>query len=217
MAAVGPAISTSRGESALGVDVGVGRHDLGVAAAVRRVDPRKRKPSVGDFEQRGLLAVQVLLRSLDDFDRHAAQPTGGGHLVDRLADASDDGRELGLGADEYLVGVDRMRGDQRAFEDLDGLLSRIVRSLNVPGSPSAALTTTAAATSVDRLSRTVRHFVPVGEPGTAPTAQPEDASDLGDDVVGRHLACLFEADPAAPMFDIGGQVVDGLRSEGHDG
>src|SRR5207248_4522195 len=42
--------------------------------------------------------------------------------------------------------------------------SRSSRSLNDPGSPSAAFTTTLERSTSDALAATVRHFTPVGKP-----------------------------------------------------
>src|SRR5438874_2886373 len=51
----------------------------------------------------------------------------------------------------------------------------IVRSLNVPGSPSAPLTTTVVASTSDAFSRIVRHLRPVGKPAP-PRPRSPDAS-----------------------------------------
>ncbi len=52
-----------------------------------------------------------------------------------------------------------------------GLVRISARSVNEPGSPSAPFTTTVAGTAADAKPATVRHFPPVGNPGTAPTSE----------------------------------------------
>ena len=46
-------------------------------------DPRERGPTIDDFEQRRLLAVQILGWSLHDRDRHVLRPAHVRELVDR--------------------------------------------------------------------------------------------------------------------------------------
>ncbi len=49
----------------------------------------------------------------------------------------------------------------------------MARSLKVPGSPSAALTTTVGGTTADRFSATVRHLRPVVKPAPPRPRSPE--------------------------------------------
>ena len=49
----------------------------------------------------------------------------------------------------------------------------MARSLNVPGSPSAPLTTTMEGSTGERFSTTVRHFLPVGKPAPPRPRRPE--------------------------------------------
>ncbi len=49
----------------------------------------------------------------------------------------------------------------------------MVRSLKVPGSPSAALTMTVVGATAERLSATVRHLSPVGKPAPPRPRRPD--------------------------------------------
>ena len=74
-------------------------------------------------------------------------------LISSIAGAQplDLGRERPLGRDDDLVGADGVRRDQRALEHLvRDRCAGCVRSLNVPGSPSAALTTTDVRSNVEQ-------------------------------------------------------------------
>ena len=75
-----------------------------------------------------------------------------------------------------------------------GLRRRMARSLNVPGSPSAALTTTVAASCSDLLSKTVRHLVPVGKPAP-PRPRSPDASRAPITPSGSALPASWRACP----------------------
>ncbi len=52
----------------------------------------------------------------------------------------------------------------------------MVRSLNVPGSPSAALTITVVGATVARFSHTLRHLIPVGNPAPPRPRRPDSAT-----------------------------------------
>src|SRR5229473_2741551 len=52
----------------------------------------------------------------------------------------------------------------------------MARSLNDPGSPSAALTTTVVGTDDDRYAATVRHLAPVGKPAPPRPRRPDASS-----------------------------------------
>src|SRR3954471_4721843 len=54
-----------------------------------------------------------------------------------------------------------------------GALPRVARSLNVPGSPSAPLTTTVVGSAAVLFSRIVRHLRPVGKPAPPRPRRPE--------------------------------------------
>ncbi len=86
------------------------------AAPVRRCDARERVAAVDRFEQRGLFAEQVLGRSFDEVDLDTGREIRCLHFGDRGAYACDVARRGSLHADDHLVGADRVRGDQRAFE-----------------------------------------------------------------------------------------------------
>ena len=76
-----------------------------------------------------------------------------------------------------------------------GLRTIRVRSLKLPGSPSAPLTTTVPARSA--LAATVRHFVPVGNPAP-PRPRSPDASSSSIVAVGpRARAASSPAPPPA--------------------
>ena len=70
----GPGHLDVRGQTAAGVDVGRRLDDLAHAAPVRRRDARERVAAVDRLEQRGLLAVEVLVRALEDVDLDAVAP-----------------------------------------------------------------------------------------------------------------------------------------------
>src|SRR6266550_681645 len=70
----------------------------------------------------------------------------------------------------------------------------IVRSLNVPGSPSAPLTTTVVGKTGERFSTMVRHLRPVGNPAPPLPRRPEASTSSRIAVAWRFLlvaAALF--------------------------
>ena len=87
----------------------------------------------------------------------------------------------------------------------------MVRSLKVPGSPSAPLTTTLDARPLAWKSRTVRHLTPVGNPAAAPAPQPR-GEHLGDEGVGGHAEGLLQAHAAAAR-QVFVQAGDGLGEQ----
>ena len=101
----------------LGREVGLGLDHLVDAAPVRRRDARERVAAVDRLEQRGLLAEQVLGRSLDEVELHARRrdPTPAPRRS-RRAHAAMCRVAVRFIADDDLIGADRERGDERAFE-----------------------------------------------------------------------------------------------------
>ena len=79
-----------------------------------------------------------------------------------------------------------------------GLRRRMVRSLRVPGSPSAALTTTIVARTSEANSATLRHLRPVGKPAP-PRPRSPDAS-ISSMIASRSTARAFSSPCPPPAF-----------------
>ena len=75
-----------------------------------------------------------------------------------------------------------------------GLRDNNSRSLKLPGSPSAPLTTTVAASVGEAFAATVRHFVPVGNPAPPRPRSPE-ASSSSIVAAGPSLAAAARPSP----------------------
>ena len=118
--------------------VGTGHLDIGGQATARRPRLRrsrrprrrpdgtearswKRGSAVEHFEERGLLAVEVLARALDDRHLHFIAPARLRDLVDRCPQPRDLGREPRLGRHDHRRRTDRPRRDERSFEDGVGI------------------------------------------------------------------------------------------------
>ena len=63
-----------RRQAAVGADVGGRLDDLAHAAPVRRRDARERIPAVDRLQQRGLFAVEILVRAIEDRDLDPVDP-----------------------------------------------------------------------------------------------------------------------------------------------
>ena len=86
-----------------------------------------------------------------------------------------------------------------------GLARRMARSLNVPGSPSAAFTTTVAGRASERLARTVRHLLAGREAGAAAPAQ-AGGVELVEQCRGGHLGGHLQRPTSLVAVDVGRQV-----------
>ena len=86
------------------------------------------------------------------------------HLVDRAAECGELERERRLGGHDHTRRADRPGTINAPSSTRNGLRRSRRRSLNVPGSPSAAFTTTVVDTNGDAKSATFRHLTPVGKP-----------------------------------------------------
>ena len=74
----------------------------------------------------------------------------------------------------------------------------MVRSLRVPGSPSAALTTTIVARTSEAKPATLRHLRPVGKPAP-PRPRSPDAS-ISSMIASRSTARAFSSPRPPPAF-----------------
>src|SRR5688572_12400541 len=81
-----------------------------------------------------------------------------------------------------------------------GLRSSSRRSLNVPGSPSAALTTTVVGRTSDANDRMVRHFVPVGNPAPPRPRRPDASSSASTTSRSTAIAPKRPAPPSIASY-----------------
>ena len=196
-ASVGGAIALTAGLGQFEVGRGLGAvADLVHAVAPRRGDARERFPAVEHLEQAGLLAVEVGVRAAVRDDLEVVEPPRDAQLFDRLDDARHPARERLLHGDDHLLGVHRVRGDQRAFEHLVG-----VRAQQRAVLERARL----ALGRVDHHRGRVHGglvrgdglpLAPGREPGTTAAAQSRGEHRL-DRLRGRRAACDLQPPPAA--------------------
>ena len=92
-----------------------------------------------------------------------------------------------------------------------GLSRMIVRSLNVPGSPSAALTTTDVRSNGEANDLIVRHFSPVGKPAPPRPRRPDAANSPM--IVSASTARAAVETLAAAGLDVVGERVVWLRGQ----
>ena len=96
----------------------VGLDDLVDATTVRRGDPRERRPTVDHLEQRRLLAVEVLARSLEPprcrHRRTSRRPSTSAMAARSWSTSS---LKSAFVAMTIELGVHRTRGDERALDD----------------------------------------------------------------------------------------------------
>ena len=78
-----------------------------------------------------------------------------------------------------------------------GLARRIARSLNEPGSPSAAFTTTADGNTGDRSDATVRHLRPAENPAPPRPPIPDASTTSITALASRSTASMASPPPAA--------------------
>ena len=110
-----------------GHDGAGGRHrvtaDVVDAVAEGRGDAGERLPAVDHLEERGLLAVEVLGRTLDD-DEIAVRPAGVLHLGQGGTEPFELGLERRLEGEDDPLGVDRLGGDEGPFDDPVGVAAQ---------------------------------------------------------------------------------------------
>ena len=142
--------------------------------------PRERRPAVDHLEQRGLLAEEVLARARSTTGPRgrAVQPALRSRRCAAAA-AGDLAGERGLDPTTTSSAPHAAAAMHAPSSTRNGLRRSSMRSLNVPGSPSAALTTTGIDAPVERAA-TVAHLRPVGEPGAAPAAEAGVGDELDD-------------------------------------
>ena len=84
---------------------------------VRRQQARQRVASLDHFEQRLLLAVEVVVGTLDDVDAELLQQTRRGQIDGGALQCLDLANVRALGRQVHRAGADRERSDGRTFDD----------------------------------------------------------------------------------------------------
>ena len=161
-----PAISTCADRPESDVSSLARLDDLVDAAAVRRRDPRERVAAVDRLEQRGLLAEQVLGRSLDEIER-ARRPRGPTPASRRSRRAPARCCRVAVRFMPTItsLGADRERGDERAFEHAVRVAVEQRAVLERAGLAFGRVHDDASsARPSDAFAATVRHLTPVGKP-----------------------------------------------------
>ena len=116
--------------------------DLVHATPVWGRDPGERWASLDGFEHRCLLAVEVLVGSLEDLGINPVQPTSCAEFGDGAKGAFPNRVVHAFHRDDDIARSDRLGGDERAFYHEVRVPVEDRSILEDPGSPSAALTTT---------------------------------------------------------------------------
>ena len=161
----------------------------GTAARRRGRDGGHRPPPAGRSPRR-----EVLVGPAHDIDGDVRGDAGRHHLGDRRAQPLDLGRERSLDRHDHARAVIAYAATSAPSSTRYGLRRIFPRSLNVPGSPSAALTTTVTGAVPAAFAATVRHLSPVGKPAPPRPRRPA-AATKADDVAGANCAAVASARP----------------------
>jgi len=97
-----------------------------------------------------------------------------GRVLDGDAQPLDGERVLGANVEVALLRADGERGDRQSLKDRVRVPSRMLRSMNAPGSPSSALTITYFCSPGAFLARS--HLMPVGKPAPPRPLRPDALS-----------------------------------------